>query len=150
MADPAGRREHQNPGDALGGQAQRPTQMPLIGRFRHVPQPISSPPLSGMNQRVANFSSGPGYLAQDAEDRVAVARCLAGETAAFEAIVTRYERVFFTVAMRMLGDYDAARDAAQDAFISAYRRLDTYDPGRPFFSWLYRILVNGCLNDRRD
>ena len=103
-----------------------------------------------MNQRVTNFSTGTGYLAQDAEDRVAVARCLAGETAAFEAIVTRYERVFFTVAMRMLGDYDAARDAAQDAFVSAYRRLDTYDPGRPFFSWLYRILVNGCLNDRRD
>lgn len=87
---------------------------------------------------------------QDAEDHAAVAQCLAGDSDAFEAIVTRYERVFFTVATRLLGDRDEARDAAQDAFISAYRRLDTYDPGRPFFSWIYRILVNRCLNDRRD
>jgi RNA polymerase sigma-70 factor (ECF subfamily) len=103
-----------------------------------------------MPEPLTNFSGPAGYLAQDADDHAAVARCLAGDTAAFEAIVTRYQRVFFTVAMRMLGDYDEANDATQNAFVSAYRRLDTYDPGRPFFSWIYRILVNGCLNDRRD
>jgi RNA polymerase sigma-70 factor (ECF subfamily) len=103
-----------------------------------------------MPERVTNFSAPAGYLAQDAEDHDAVARCLAGDAAAFEAIVTRYQRVFFTVAMRMLGDYDEANDATQNAFVSAYRRLDTYDAERPFFSWIYRILVNGCLNDRRD
>jgi len=103
-----------------------------------------------MAQAFTNFSPVSGYLAQDADDRAAVARCLAGETAAFEVIVQRYERVFFTVALRMLGNYDEARDAAQNAFISAYRHLDSYDSKRPFFSWIYRILVNGCLNDRRD
>src|SRR5262245_47687995 len=103
-----------------------------------------------MANAVTNFSAVPGYFAQDADDRAAVARCLAGDTAAFEVIVEHYQRVFFTVAVRMLGNPDEARDAAQDAFISAYRRLDTYDPNRPFFSWIYRILVNGCLNDRRD
>lgn len=97
-----------------------------------------------------NFSQSPGYLAQDADDHTAVARCLAGDTAAFEAIVERYQRVLFTVALRMLGDYDEASDATQKAFISAYRRLDTFDPARRFFSWIYRILVNECLNDRRD
>jgi RNA polymerase sigma-70 factor (ECF subfamily) len=103
-----------------------------------------------MADAVTNFSAGPGYVAQDAEDRAAVARCLAGDTAAFEGIVERYQRVFFTVAARLLGDHEAARDAAQDAFVNAFRRLDSYDSNRPFFSWIYRILVNGCLNDRRD
>ena len=103
-----------------------------------------------MVDAVTNFSAVPGYFAQDAEDRAAVARCLAGDTAAFEVIVERYQRVFFTVAARLLGDHEAARDAAQDAFVNAFRRLDSYDSSRPFFSWIYRILVNGCLNDRRD
>jgi len=103
-----------------------------------------------MTHAATNFSGVSGYFGQDADDRAAVARCLAGDTAAFEVIVHRYERVFFTVALRMLGNRDEARDAAQDAFVNAYRRLDTYDSSRPFFSWIYRILVNGCLNDQRD
>jgi RNA polymerase sigma-70 factor (ECF subfamily) len=103
-----------------------------------------------MEQTLTNFPSTAGYLAQDADDQRAIAKCLAGDTAAFEVIVTRYQRVLFTVAFRMLGDYDEANDAAQNAFVNAYRKLQTYDAGRRFFSWLYRILVNECLNERRD
>lgn len=103
-----------------------------------------------MNHPLTNFSDPSGYLTQDADDHAAVARCLAGDTAAFEVIVERYQRVFVTVATRMLGDYDEACDAAQNAFVNAYRRLGTFDPQRRFFSWIYRILVNECLNDRRD
>jgi RNA polymerase sigma-70 factor (ECF subfamily) len=46
----------------------------------------------------------------------------------------------------MLGDYEDARDAVQTAFVRAYERLDTFDPDRKFFSWMYRIAVNECLN----
>lgn len=97
----------------------------------------------------ANFPSDGVYFSQDANDHDLVARCLAGETAAFEPIVERYQRVLFTVALRMLGDRGEAADATQNAFVSAYRKLGTFDPKRRFFSWLYRILVNECLNDRR-
>ena len=83
------------------------------------------------------------------DDRVFVERCLGGVTAAFRTLVVRYQRVLFTVAVRMLGDADQASDAAQDAFVRAYRKLQTYDSGHKFFSWLYRILVNECLNVRR-
>ena len=103
-----------------------------------------------MHTNVTNFPTGRVYVDQDAEDLALVARCRAGDTAAFEALVERYQRVLFTVALRMLGDYDAASDAAQNAFIKAYRRLETFDPARRFFSWIYRILVNECLNLRRD
>ena len=83
------------------------------------------------------------------EDVVSVARCLRGDAAAFEAIVNRYQRVLFSVAYRMLGNYEDALDATQTAFVRAYEHLDTFDPKRRFFSWIYRIAVNECLNVRR-
>lgn len=86
------------------------------------------------------------YLAQDAEDAAIVHRCLHGETAAFEHIVKRYERPLFNVAFRMLGRYEDASDATQNAFIKAYGHLDSFDPTQRFFSWIYRILKNECLN----
>ena len=86
----------------------------------------------------------------DGDDDVAcVARCLQGDPAAFEFIVKRYQRVLFSVAHRMLGNYEDALDATQDVFVRAYQGLDTYDPSRRFFSWIYRIAVNECLNARR-
>jgi len=84
------------------------------------------------------------------EDRVFVERCLNGDTAAFRPLVDRYQRVLFTVAVRMLGDTDEAADAAQNALVHAYQKLQTYDRGHKFFSWLYRILVNECLNVKRS
>lgn len=79
------------------------------------------------------------------EDRL-IGRCLAGDTAAFEPLVERYHRPLFHVAVRMLGDREEARDATQTAFLKAYQALATCDRQRRFFSWIYRILVNDCLN----
>jgi RNA polymerase sigma-70 factor (ECF subfamily) len=103
-----------------------------------------------MHTHVTNFSRDVVYVDQDADDLALVARCRAGETAAFEGLVERYQRVLFTVAVRMLGNADAANDAAQNAFVKAYQKLGTFDSTRRFFSWIYRILVNECLNARRD
>lgn len=83
------------------------------------------------------------------DDAALVTRCLGGETRAFEPLVVRYERVLFNVALRMLGNPEDARDAAQTAFVRAFERLASYDRRYKFFSWLYRILVNECLNVRR-
>ena len=88
-------------------------------------------------------------MAEPEDDRVWVARCLRGDATAFEPIVRRYQRVLFSVAYRMLGNYEDALDATQNAFIRAYEALDRYDPNRRFFSWIYRIVVNECLNARR-
>ena len=103
-----------------------------------------------MPAHVTNFSPAGGYVDSDADDLALVERCRAGDTAAFEAIVVRYQRVLFTVAVRMLGNHAAAGDAAQNAFVKAYQKLDTFDRTRRFFSWIYRILVNECLNAQRD
>jgi RNA polymerase sigma-70 factor (ECF subfamily) len=85
----------------------------------------------------------------DTEDAAVVGRCLDGERNAYEAIVSRYQRGLFNVALRMLGNYEDARDATQTAFIKAYEHLDSFNPEQRFFNWLYRILKNECLNSLR-
>lgn len=89
-------------------------------------------------------------MAEPDDDVVCVARCLQGDSSAFEPIVRRYQRVLFSVARRMLGNHEDAMDATQNVFVRAYQRLDTFDPDRRFFSWIYRIAVNECLNARRS
>ncbi len=78
-----------------------------------------------------------------------VARCLNGDAAAFEPLVERYHRPLFGAATRLLGSREAARDATQAAFLKAYEALGTFDPAQRFFSWIYRILMNECLNTLR-
>jgi RNA polymerase sigma-70 factor, ECF subfamily len=83
----------------------------------------------------------------DSEDDVALtSRCLRGDSQAFEPLVKKYERVVFNVALRMVGNYEDARDIAQTTFVKAYEHLGTYDPQYRFFSWIYRIMRNECLN----
>ncbi|HSL24140.1 MAG TPA: RNA polymerase sigma factor [Vicinamibacterales bacterium] len=87
------------------------------------------------------------YLEVGADDeRTLVSRCLAGDSAAFQPLVEKYHGPLFRIAARMLGHREDARDATQSAFLKAYRALDRYDPGQKFFTWIYRILVNECLN----
>jgi RNA polymerase sigma-70 factor (ECF subfamily) len=83
------------------------------------------------------------------DDAGLVARCLGGEVDAFEPLVSRYQRVLFSVAFRLLGEREDARDVTQSAFVKAYEKLRTFDPTHRFFSWIYRIVINESLNLRQ-
>lgn len=89
------------------------------------------------------------YLSQDVEDAALVQRILGGDQRAFAELVQRHQRPLFTVAARMLGNREDAADATQNAFVRVYQNLGSYDPQYRFFSWIYRILVNECLNALR-
>ena len=80
------------------------------------------------------------------DDAELVGRCVRGDPEAFEPLVARYQRVLFNVALRMVNDYEDARDVTQNAFVKAYEKLDTYDAHYKFFSWIYRIMMNEALN----
>jgi RNA polymerase sigma-70 factor (ECF subfamily) len=88
------------------------------------------------------------YTSNDSDERL-VERCLAGDQAAFEGIVVRYQRGLFNVALRLLGSYEDAKDCTQTAFVKAYEHLGTFDASQRFVSWIYRILRNECLNALR-
>lgn len=68
-----------------------------------------------------------------------------GDVEAFNQLVRLYERRVYGLCLRMLGDPDAAADIAQDTFISAYRKLNTFRGGQ-FRSWLLRIATNACYD----
>ena len=98
----------------------------------------------------SNFPGTFVYLQVGTEDEDGlIGRCLEGDSAAFEPLVERYHGPLFRVAARLLGDREEARDATQTAFLKAYQALATCDRQRKFFSWIYRILINDCLNTLR-
>src|SRR6185436_13472928 len=68
---------------------------------------------------------------------------------AFGEIVRRWERKIFALCFGMLGREDDARDAAQEAFIAAYRNLPNFRGEARVSSWLHRIAVNQCLTIKR-
>jgi RNA polymerase sigma factor (sigma-70 family) len=71
-----------------------------------------------------------------------------GDLAAFNTLVLRYQDNVYGVCYRILGDAAAAADAAQETFITAYRRLSTYRGGS-FRAWLLRIATNTCYDELR-
>ncbi|NIP77750.1 MAG: sigma-70 family RNA polymerase sigma factor, partial [Gemmatimonadetes bacterium] len=65
-----------------------------------------------------------------------------GEAAALDALVSRHHAAVFEVTYRILGDPDAAADAAQDAFVRAIDALGTFRGEAAFKTWLLRIAAN--------
>lgn len=84
------------------------------------------------------------------EDARLVGLALAGESAAFEALVRRYERPALSVAYRLLSQAADAQEVVQDALLRAYRALGTLENPRIFGPWLLRIVSNLALNFRRS
>jgi RNA polymerase sigma-70 factor (ECF subfamily) len=70
--------------------------------------------------------------------------------ASLERLLRRHQQAMFRLAYRLLNDRGDAEDAVQDAFVSAWRRLDTYRGDAAFSSWLYRIVTNRCFNMTRS
>ena len=74
----------------------------------------------------------------------------AGDKAAFEELVSSWVEPAFRIALAIVGNEADARDATQDAFLAAWRRLRQLRDPESFDAWLYRILVNSCRGQRRD
>ncbi len=72
-----------------------------------------------------------------------------GDVEAFGAIVRRFQHRVFTVALRLTRDRAAAEDAAQQAFLQAWQARHAYDPRWRVSTWLYRIVMNLCVDERR-
>jgi len=71
-----------------------------------------------------------------------------GDLDAFNTLVLHYQDMVFNVALRILGDDDLAADAAQEAFISAFRNINSFRGGS-FKAWLMRTVTNACYDELR-
>jgi RNA polymerase sigma-70 factor (ECF subfamily) len=82
----------------------------------------------------------------DSDDRALILRARQGEAEAFGELVRRYQTTVFNVCYRLLAERREAEDLAQEAFLRAYARLNSFDLERPFGPWMRRVAANLCLN----
>jgi RNA polymerase sigma-70 factor (ECF subfamily) len=80
------------------------------------------------------------------EEQVWLERARKGDRVAFGRLVEAYQGPVYNLAYRMLNNRGEAEEAAQEAFIRAYTRLDSYDPQRKFSTWLLSIASNYCID----
>jgi len=86
------------------------------------------------------------FISLNEADLVSVAQ--KGDLEAFNRLVLSYQDKIFTLAVRILGDEDSAKDITQNTFVSAYLKLHRFRNGS-FRSWLYRIATNACYDEFR-
>ncbi len=79
-------------------------------------------------------------------DHELVRAALGGSERAFRMLVERYERGVLSLVSRMLGNREDAEDVAQETFVKAFSRLDTFNPSYKFSNWLFKIAHNTALD----
>ncbi len=123
---------------------------------RVMPQSQAEGPFGGeasSDQANSAGSTQPRQDERDAEreaDRRDISRYLAGDPDGFEVLMKRYQQQAYGIALGLCGNHDDAMDATQKAFIRVHRSLERFRLDDPFFPWLYRIVRNAALNQRRD
>jgi RNA polymerase sigma-70 factor, ECF subfamily len=83
------------------------------------------------------------------DERVVVARAQTGSRLAFEELVRRYDRDVLRLALNLMKRTEDARDVYQEAFLKVYRNLHRFRFECSFYTWLYRIVTNVCLDHLR-
>ena len=81
-------------------------------------------------------------------ERELVERCRRGEVGAFEDLVDQYKNLVFAMIMRTFPDRSQAEDLAQDVFLRIHRGLPYFRGEARLSTWIYRIVVNVCVQDR--
>lgn len=115
--------------------------------------PENKPPLRGVD---AVSTEGGALTAPDPDieqhrqDQADIVRYLAGETAGFDHLMARYQSRAYGIALSLTGNHDDAMDAMQKSFIRIHRSLDRFRLDEPFFPWLFRIVRNTSLNQKRN
>lgn len=83
------------------------------------------------------------------EEQTWILQAQQGNDEAFTRLVEHYQTPVFNLCYRMLGEPEAAEDAAQESFLRAYQNLSRYDRQRPFATWLLSIAAHHCIDRLR-
>src|SRR5215831_1498052 len=90
-------------------------------------------------------------MAEDpnASDLELVRRIKRGDDQAFREMVERYNARIYSLSYGVLRNSEDAEEATQDAFLTLYRKIDTFDESKKFFSWFYRVALNAAYSRGR-
>jgi RNA polymerase sigma-70 factor (ECF subfamily) len=113
-----------------------------LSKIRSVPNYLGSAPI---------VPSGPLPVARSArvDDAVLIREAQQGNTEAFEELVRQYDRSVLRLAIHLTGSQEDGQDIFQEAFLRAYTNLNRYRFECSFYTWIYRIVTNLCLDHLR-
>jgi RNA polymerase sigma-70 factor (ECF subfamily) len=83
------------------------------------------------------------------DDAQLIDRTLAGQSAAFGQLVTKYQDRLYNTVVHVVGNAEDAKDVVQEAFVQAFVKLDTFQGASAFYTWLYRIAFNVAATHHR-
>lgn len=83
------------------------------------------------------------------DDGQLISEALAGNSASFGLLVRKYQDRLFNTLTHIMGSPEDARDVAQDAFVKAFLKLETFERSSAFYTWLYRIAFNAAMSWKR-
>jgi RNA polymerase sigma-70 factor (ECF subfamily) len=86
---------------------------------------------------------------QNASDLELVRRIKRGDEQGFREMVDRYNARVYSLAYGVLRNSEDAEEATQDAFLTLYRKIGTFDESKKFFSWFYRVALNAAYSRAR-
>jgi RNA polymerase sigma-70 factor (ECF subfamily) len=72
-----------------------------------------------------------------------------GNVQAFSFLVEKYQKLVYTLALKLMKKPEEAEEIAQDTFVKAFQKLDTYEGKSKFSTWLYSITYNACISELR-
>jgi RNA polymerase sigma-70 factor, ECF subfamily len=107
--------------------------------------PIEAPALG---LAIAKAPEAPSDLLA-VDDQFLIERAQGGDRIAFEALVHRYDRQVLRLALNLMHSAEDAQDVYQEAFLRVYRNLQRFRFECGFYTWLYRIVTNVCLDHLR-
>lgn len=118
--------------------------------------PVDVNPIAAAADEFSNLSDSLAYRSVNNreietlnDEQVWLDEARRGDKAAFGKLIEAYQSPVYNLAYRMLGNSGEAEEAAQEAFIRAYTRLDSYDPAHKFSTWLLSITSNFCIDQIR-
>jgi RNA polymerase sigma-70 factor, ECF subfamily len=113
--------------------------------------PLSRLALANVSGQTAQSSAALATVASlpQLDERCLVVEAQAGSRSAFEELVRRYDRDVLRLALNLMKRPEDARDVYQEAFLKVYRNLHRFRFECSFYTWLYRIVTNVCLDQLR-
>ncbi len=86
---------------------------------------------------------------READDVTLVERVATGDREAFAILMDRHQELVFSIALRLMGNREAALDATQETFVTLFRKADRFRAEAAFTTWLYRVATNTCYDQLR-
>jgi RNA polymerase sigma-70 factor (ECF subfamily) len=95
---------------------------------------------------VSHQASPIGVSFLEQRDRKLVAQCQKGDEEAFRTLVEKYHKKAYSIALGMVHNPEDALDVTQEAFIKVHKYIDNFKGSSSFYTWLYRIVINLCID----